>query len=126
MGPNGTGKSSIIAAIAIGLGWHPSVLGRSRELTEYIRHGCDAASVEIVLRCESRLPKKRASTIEGGMVRTKRIDVDEEKDQVDLGDIDTTNGYVIIRRNITKSINKNGDKSFSTEFFLNGNDKDVL
>ena len=116
MGPNGTGKSSIIAAIAIGLGWHPGVLGRSRELTEYIRYGCDAASVEIVLRCESRFLKRR---VDGGIVRTKRIDVEEEKDRVDLSDIDTSNGYVIIRRNITKAINKNGDKAFSTEFFLN-------
>ena len=123
MGPNGTGKSSIIAAIAIGLGWHPGVLGRSRELTEYIRYGCDAASVEIVLRCESRFLKRR---VDGAMVRTKKIDVEEEKDRVDLGDIDTSNGYVIIRRNITKAINKNGDKAFSTEFFLNGNEMNVL
>lgn len=122
MGPNGTGKSSIIAAIAIGLGWHPSVLGRSRELIEYIRYGCDAAMVEIVLKCESRFPKKRASNIGGSTTRAKKIDVEEEKDQIDLGDVDTSNGYVIIRRNITKTVNKSGDKSFATEFFLNGND----
>ena len=121
MGPNGTGKSSIIAAIAIGLGWHPSVLGRSRELVEYIKHGCDVASIEIVLRCESRFPKKRASNVvDAATARTRKREPEEEKDQIDLGDIDTSNGYVIIRRSITRMTRKTGDKaSFSTEFFLN-------
>ena len=49
MGPNGTGKSSIVCAIAIGLGAAPRVLGRADTLTEFILTGKDGATTEIEL-----------------------------------------------------------------------------
>jgi len=49
LGPNGTGKSTIVCAICIGLAGKQKILGRANSLKEYIRHGCNAASVEIEL-----------------------------------------------------------------------------
>ena len=49
MGPNGTGKSSIVCAIAIGLGASPRVLGRADTLTEFILTGKESAMTEIEL-----------------------------------------------------------------------------
>lgn len=52
MGPNGTGKSTIVAAIALGLGANPSVLGRSKNPTDFIKYNEGHASIELVLKCE--------------------------------------------------------------------------
>ena len=49
LGPNGTGKSALVCAIIIGLGGDPSDTGRAGHLGEYIRFGCDSATVEIEL-----------------------------------------------------------------------------
>mmetsp|Transcript_21152 Transcript_21152/g.32444 ORF Transcript_21152/g.32444 Transcript_21152/m.32444 type:complete len:113 (-) Transcript_21152:3466-3804(-) len=49
MGPNGTGKSSVVCAIAIGLGAHAKVLGRADNLAEFIRTGEDESFIEIDL-----------------------------------------------------------------------------
>lgn len=68
MGPNGTGarmalpdafnmfiagKSSIVCAIAIGLGASPKVLGRGDTLSEFVRTGCEEAMTEIDLMGEA-------------------------------------------------------------------------
>ncbi|WWC70626.1 uncharacterized protein I206_104577 [Kwoniella pini CBS 10737] len=52
LGPNGTGKSSIAAAIAIGLGFAPKVMGRSNELKAYVKQGADNAEIEIELKAK--------------------------------------------------------------------------
>ncbi|CAM9191784.1 unnamed protein product, partial [Phaeothamnion confervicola] len=49
VGPNGTGKSSIVCALALGLGGSPKVLGRSDNLGDFVRHETDEAHVEIRL-----------------------------------------------------------------------------
>ncbi|CAG7730182.1 unnamed protein product [Allacma fusca] len=49
MGPNGTGKSTIVCAICLGLAGKAKFLGRAHALKEYIRHGAKRASVEIEL-----------------------------------------------------------------------------
>ncbi|CAK8680378.1 unnamed protein product [Clavelina lepadiformis] len=49
IGPNGTGKSSIVCAICLGLGGKTGVLARAKELVDYIKHGCDKAIIEIEL-----------------------------------------------------------------------------
>lgn len=50
IGPNGTGKSSVVCAICIGLDFAPGLLGRSKELHEFVRHGCDEASIELEIK----------------------------------------------------------------------------
>lgn len=56
MGPNGTGKSSMVAAMALGLGWHPAVLGRSKDVAEFIKYNTDRSVIETVLRVEPGPP----------------------------------------------------------------------
>ncbi|ORY31419.1 nucleus protein [Naematelia encephala] len=50
IGPNGTGKSSIAAAIAIGLGFPPTLMGRSKDLSEFVKQGLDEAETEIEIK----------------------------------------------------------------------------
>jgi structural maintenance of chromosomes protein 5 len=49
IGPNGTGKSTIVCAICLGLGYQPSVLGRATAVGDYVQHGKDVAEIEIEL-----------------------------------------------------------------------------
>lgn len=49
VGANGTGKSSILNAICLGLGGEPKVLGRADDARAFIRHGASEASIEIEL-----------------------------------------------------------------------------
>ncbi|KZT60822.1 P-loop containing nucleoside triphosphate hydrolase protein [Calocera cornea HHB12733] len=65
LGPNGTGKSSIASAIAIGLGFSPTILGRSGALRAYVKHGADSASIELELKGK---PGKKNLTIRRSLV----------------------------------------------------------
>lgn len=49
IGPNGTGKSSIVCAICLGMAGKPTVLGRAASISDYIKYGCSKATVEIEL-----------------------------------------------------------------------------
>lgn len=50
IGPNGTGKSSLVCAICLGLGWGAKHLGRASELGEFVKHGLSEAQIEIELQ----------------------------------------------------------------------------
>lgn len=50
LGPNGTGKSTVVCAIALGLGWKPSVLGRAKDVASYVKLGYEQGWVEIELQ----------------------------------------------------------------------------
>ena len=74
IGPNGTGKSTLVCAICLGLGWGPQVslqkgilleeadkykhLGRAKEVSEYVKHGCQEAMIEIELAKDGKRFKK--------------------------------------------------------------------
>ena len=49
IGPNGTGKSTIVCGICLGLAGKSSILGRAHQSSEFIKHGCDRALIEIEL-----------------------------------------------------------------------------
>ncbi|KAI9659689.1 MAG: Structural maintenance of chromosomes protein 5 [Trizodia sp. TS-e1964] len=49
IGPNGTGKSTLVCAICLGLGWGSQHLGRAKELSEFVKHGSPEATIEIEL-----------------------------------------------------------------------------
>ncbi|PGH10798.1 hypothetical protein AJ79_05271 [Helicocarpus griseus UAMH5409] len=49
IGPNGTGKSTLVCAICLGLGWGPQHLGRAKDPAEFVKHGCREATIEIEL-----------------------------------------------------------------------------
>jgi structural maintenance of chromosomes protein 5 len=50
IGPNGTGKSSLVCAICLGLGWGPNHLGRAQQIGEFVKHNTSDANVEIELQ----------------------------------------------------------------------------
>ncbi|ROT37534.1 P-loop containing nucleoside triphosphate hydrolase protein [Sodiomyces alkalinus F11] len=50
IGPNGTGKSSLVCAICLGLGFSPKHLGRAGNVKEFVKHGKPSASIEIELQ----------------------------------------------------------------------------
>ncbi|KAH6566949.1 hypothetical protein BASA60_009230 [Batrachochytrium salamandrivorans] len=77
VGPNGTGKSTVVCAIALGLGGRPEVLGRAREIQDFVKHGENKAMVEIELKvAEGRLVITR--TFERGSHTAKEKDVKAE------------------------------------------------
>lgn len=49
LGPNGTGKSTLVSAILIGMGGDFQKIGRATQLKDYIKHGQESASIEITL-----------------------------------------------------------------------------
>ncbi|XP_072215505.1 structural maintenance of chromosomes protein 5 isoform X2 [Excalfactoria chinensis] len=49
IGPNGTGKSSIVCAICLGLAGKPSFLGRAEKVGLFVKQGCLKGLVEIEL-----------------------------------------------------------------------------
>ncbi|KAL8740083.1 MAG: hypothetical protein Q9190_007177, partial [Brigantiaea leucoxantha] len=58
IGPNGTGKSTLVCAICLGLGWGPQHLGRAKEVSEFVKHGEQEAAIEIELADD---PKRHRS-----------------------------------------------------------------
>eukprot|EP00775_Hariotina_reticulata_P010125 gene10125-10283_t len=49
LGPNGTGKSSLVCALCVGLGGSTKLLGRADNVRDYIRRGADSGWVETTL-----------------------------------------------------------------------------
>ncbi|KAK6526680.1 Structural maintenance of chromosomes protein 5 [Arthrobotrys megalospora] len=50
IGPNGTGKSTLVCAICLGLGFGPEHLGRAKDIAEFVKNGSDKAVIEIELK----------------------------------------------------------------------------
>lgn len=50
IGPNGTGKSTLVSAIALGLCGTPKTLGKHGSIGMYVKTGCEKAKIEITLR----------------------------------------------------------------------------
>ncbi|XP_073840909.1 structural maintenance of chromosomes 5 isoform X2 [Musca autumnalis] len=47
IGPNGTGKSTLVSAIVLGLGGDPKILARSSSIGDYVKNGCDSAKIAV-------------------------------------------------------------------------------
>ena len=62
IGPNGTGKSSLVCAICLGLGYSSNVLGRASAFGEFVKHGKDEAGIEVELQ---KLPEHSENPIVG-------------------------------------------------------------
>jgi energy-coupling factor transporter ATP-binding protein EcfA2 len=50
IGPNGTGKSTLVCAICLGLASSPSNLGRAKDVGEFVKHGASEAYIELELK----------------------------------------------------------------------------
>ncbi|KAJ1861521.1 Structural maintenance of chromosomes protein 5 [Coemansia sp. RSA 989] len=66
IGPNGTGKSTIVCAIALGLGGRPSLLGRAKDISEFVKHGHERGYIEITLASQSGELKVKREIIREG------------------------------------------------------------
>lgn len=53
IGPNGTGKSTLVCAICLGLGWASEHLGRAKEIGLFVKNGSTEAVIEIELAAGS-------------------------------------------------------------------------
>lgn len=53
IGPNGTGKSSIVCAICLGMAGKPAVLGRATAISDFVKYGKSKATIEIELNNEN-------------------------------------------------------------------------
>lgn len=49
IGPNGTGKSTIVCAICLGLAGKTSWLGRASQASDFIKYGCNRGKIELEL-----------------------------------------------------------------------------
>ncbi|KAJ6469210.1 hypothetical protein C8R47DRAFT_1024336 [Mycena vitilis] len=56
LGPNGTGKSSIACAICIGLNWPAKLLGRSTDLSSFVKTHTETGHIEIELKSPAGQP----------------------------------------------------------------------
>lgn len=54
LGPNGTGKSSFVCALCVGLAGSTRLLGRADDVGSYIRRGKNSGQVEVTLAKEGR------------------------------------------------------------------------
>ncbi|KAK4248885.1 hypothetical protein C7999DRAFT_40011 [Corynascus novoguineensis] len=66
IGPNGTGKSSLVCAICLGLGYSSNVLGRASAFGEFVKHGKEEADIEVELQ---RLPEHPENYVVGLTIR---------------------------------------------------------
>lgn len=90
IGPNGTGKSTLVCAICLGLGWKTEHLGRAKELAEFIKHGQNQAEIEIELAAD---PARHS---ENQVVRhtIRRSDKDKHKSTYHLNDKQCTHKMI--------------------------------
>lgn len=54
IGPNGTGKSTLVCAICLGLGSKTDTLGRAKDISDFVKHGAREAEIEIELAADPR------------------------------------------------------------------------
>ncbi|KAJ2718581.1 Structural maintenance of chromosomes protein 5 [Coemansia sp. Benny D115] len=74
IGPNGTGKSTIVCAIALGLGEKTVVLGRAKDIGEFVKHGHAQGSVEITLASQQGPVRIRRDIMREGNKSVWRVD----------------------------------------------------
>ncbi|GAA5824176.1 hypothetical protein JCM3770_001191 [Rhodotorula araucariae] len=102
IGPNGTGKSTIACAIAIGLGFPAKVLGRSTKLSAYCKNDSNEATwIEIELKGKpgqknlvvkrhlSRDSEKTHFELDGEDATAKEVAEQMEELQVQIGNLCT-------------------------------------
>ncbi|MCO5589673.1 hypothetical protein L7F22_043641 [Adiantum nelumboides] len=98
IGPNGTGKSTIVCAIALGLGWTPNVLGRAKDAASFVKQGTEESLIEIELQgmegkrnlIITRRLKRQDNTTKW-YLNGKAANAKEVKEAVDEFDIDVGN-----------------------------------
>ena len=83
IGPNGTGKSTLVCAICIGLGWATRHLGRGKDLDEFVKHGAKRGQIEIELAADPERHDKNpviTTRIKKGDTRNAEYFIDGKKE----------------------------------------------
>jgi len=62
IGPNGTGKSTLVCAICLGLASSPNNLGRAKDVGEFVKHGASEAYIELELKGRPGRPNQIITT----------------------------------------------------------------
>ncbi|ODV63523.1 DNA repair ATPase SMC5 [Ascoidea rubescens DSM 1968] len=83
IGPNGTGKSTFVSAVCLGLAGKPDLLGRQKKISEFIKIGNPSAIIEIFL-CNHNDNNKKIGF--RPLIKVKRIININEKSQWYLDD----------------------------------------
>ncbi|GMM34370.1 DNA repair ATPase [Saccharomycopsis crataegensis] len=78
IGPNGTGKSTFVCAICLGLGGKPELLGRQKYAVDFIKEGEDFCFIEITLKFDHR--DKKTITIRREMTRSPKAKSKEKSE----------------------------------------------
>ena len=86
IGPNGTGKSTLVCALCLGLGWPTHHLGRAKDAAEFVKHGSREATIEIELQRKESGP----SSTKKNPVITRTIKRDGNKSTFTLNGSSTT------------------------------------
>ncbi|KAK7202744.1 P-loop containing nucleoside triphosphate hydrolase protein [Myxozyma melibiosi] len=58
IGPNGTGKSTLVCAIALGLGGKPELLGRAKDIGEFVKQGKKRGTILIEIKGHAGEPNR--------------------------------------------------------------------
>lgn len=98
IGPNGTGKSTIVCAIALGLGWLPAVLGRAKDVSSFVKQGTEESLIEIELQGSKNAKNliisrhlKRQENTSKWQLNGKNANATQVKEAVDEFDINVAN-----------------------------------
>jgi chromosome segregation ATPase len=99
VGPNGTGKSTIVCAVALGLGWTPAVLGRAKEVASFVKQGAEESEIEIELKTLQegkpnpviRRHLARSDNRSDWFLNGKKVTAKDIREQVDKFGIDVSN-----------------------------------
>lgn len=124
--PNGMGKSSIANAIALLFGGNAKTIGKTKEISEYIRFGSEQAIIEAEVCIEGKIMLfKRCISIRynngSGNTKISKNQIDDTSDRTGININDNTSTF----NTNTLNTNRNGDKinreSSKTQYFIDNN-----
>ncbi|KAK9367744.1 hypothetical protein V1509DRAFT_625177 [Lipomyces kononenkoae] len=69
IGPNGTGKSTLVCAVCLGLGGRPELLARAKDVGEFVKNGQNKGTIEIEIQ---GFPGETNSVIERTIYKDNR------------------------------------------------------
>ena len=95
LGPNGSGKSTIVCALCLGLGGATKLLGRAKEVKEFVKRGCAEGEIELELyknhreslrirRCINSTNSKSKWYIDGRLCKLETVTTEIEKMNIQL------------------------------------------
>jgi chromosome segregation ATPase len=119
VGPNGTGKSTLLCAICLGLGGQPPLLGRADDARLFIMHEQDVAEVEIELQPhDSRHVSQSPSLLED----MGDFPLDHSNNNSNDNN-NSTNSRHVFRRVIDRNEGSTSDRSRgqgASKYYING------